>query len=156
MDGKLEINISEYLNDNEIKEIVIDEVRGRIRKMFCSEKEAQRLLSNLSFQIIFDEVDKVIPNSMDIIVDKTQKCINDADMSFYVFRKEDPWDKCSLAYKIMEDCVKSNKDVIEQKVIDSVTSRDFSDDVWDKFEAIGETFMSNIYSFVETMKNKTK
>lgn len=156
MDVKLEINISEYLNDNEIKEIVVDEVRGQIRKMFSSEKEAQRLLSNLSFQIVFDEVDKVIPNSIDVIVDKTQKCINDVDMSFYVFRKEDPWDKCSLGYKIMEDCVRNNKEVIEQMVIDSVTNRDFSTEVWDRFEAIGETFMSNIYSFVEIMKNKTK
>lgn len=156
MDGKLEIDISEYLNDNEIKEIVIDEVRGQIRKMFSSEKEAQRILSNISYQLVFNEVDKVIPNSIETIKSKTEECVKSTDFSFYVFRKADAWDKPSLAYKIMEDTVIKNKDVIEQKVIDSVTNKDFTNDVWDKFEQLGENFMSNIYVFVETMKNKTK
>ena len=52
----MNINPLDYLSHDEIKDIAIDELRNQIRQMFKSETEAQRLLSNLSYQIVFDEI----------------------------------------------------------------------------------------------------
>jgi len=42
--------------------------------------------------------------------------------------------------------------MINQKVKDTITNHDYSDEIWRKFEELGETFISNIYSIVELGK----
>ena len=152
--NKMEINIEDYLSHDEVKEIVIDRIRAEVAKLFNDEENAKRILSNLSYQIVFDEVDKIIPNSKDVICQKTVNVINSKDFSFNVFRKGDAWSKASSAYLIMENTIKENKHLIEEKVKSTIENRDYTDDVWAKFEELGETFISNIYEIVRLGRQK--
>jgi len=50
--------------------------------------------------------------------------------------------------------VAENKDVMNRKIKDVITNHDYSSEIWEKFEALGESFISNIYDIVELGKKK--
>ena len=152
METTVKINVADYVTENEIKEIVQDEIRQTVRNFFSDEKNAQRLLSNLSYQIVFDEVDKIVPDCRNIIKEKTLEIINKDSFSYNVFRQKSYGSPNSLAYDYIEQTVRECKDMINQKVKDTITNHDYSDEIWRKFEELGETFISNIYSIVELGK----
>ena len=45
----MNINFKDYLSEEEIKEIIIDELRKKAREHFCNEKEFTRILTNISY-----------------------------------------------------------------------------------------------------------
>lgn len=150
---EITVNIENYLSESEIKEIVIDQVRSEVSKLFKNEQEAQRLLSNLSYEIVFNEVDKVVPNSLSLITEKVNDLITSKDLSFYVFY-DGEYSKESLGMTYLKDAIKQNKDLINQKVKDTITNHDYSQEIWNKFEELADTFTSNIYAITELGRNK--
>ncbi len=140
----MEIEIEKYLSEAEIKNIVSDQIRYEVSEFFKTEKNAQRLLSNLSYEIVFNEIDKVIPNSRELVISKTKTVLNDIK-NYQVFRDASYGSDKSLGYKIMEESVKYNKDLINEKVKETITSKDYSKEIWDRYEAMAESFMSNFY-----------
>jgi len=141
------INITDYLSQEEIKSIVADQLRESIKAMFKSESDAQRLLSNLSYQIVFDEIDKVIPNSRELVIEKTTSILKDIK-SYQVFRDASYGGKTSLAYDILTNTVRNNVALIDQKVKEKITNHDYSDEIWSRYENLAESFISNIYEIV--------
>lgn len=149
---KTEINVEDYLSQDEIKQIVIDQVKSEVRELFKTEENAKRILSNLSYELVFNEIDKVIPNSRQLIIEKTTSILNNIQ-SYSVFRNRD-YGKASLAYELMEQAVRENKDLLNHKVKETITDKDYSQEIWSKFEELGETFMSNIYAISELGRSK--
>jgi hypothetical protein len=155
----MEIKIEDYLNHDEIKEVVIDELRNQIRKHFSNEENANRLLINLSYAIVKDEVDKIVPNHQEVLVKRVAEIINsESSTSFCVFDFDSfgSGRNKSLGAKIVEETVAENKQLIKEKVIESITNKDYSEEAWNKFEVLAESFTSNIYDFVDAMRNKNK
>lgn len=151
----LNIDVADYLSPQEIKELIQEQLRSEIHSFFRDEKNAQRLLSNLSYQIVFDEIDKVVPNSQQLVVVSTTKVLKDIK-SYSVFRDASYGSAPSLAYKYMEDAVRNNKALIEQQVVATMTSKDYSNEIWSKFEELGETFASNIYEITRLGRDNKK
>ena len=145
--AQIQIDITEYLSAEDIKEACIEQLKWEISNHFKNEENAKRLLSNLSYQIVFEEVDKIIPNSKDVIVSKTIELIKEGS-NYNVFRDRSYGSEASLAYRIMEQAVNDNKHLINEKVKDTITNKDYSEEIWAKFEQLGETFISNIYEIV--------
>lgn len=54
----------------------------------------------------------------------------------------------------MENSVRDNKDLINEKVKETITNSDYNKEIWDKFEELGENFMDNIYTIVELGRKK--
>jgi hypothetical protein len=152
----MEINVENYLNHNEIKEIVQDELRNQVRQLFKNEQEAQRLLSNLSYQIVFNEVDKVVANSQDIIVKKTTDLVNDVK-SYTVFRYNylggSPENNGA---RILEQAIIDNKHLINEKVKETIINKDYSEKIWETFENLADTFITNIYEITRLGREKNK
>lgn len=140
----MEIQIEKYLSEDEIKQIVTEQLRNEVSAFFKSESNAQRLLSNLSYEIVFAEIDKVIPNSQQLVTDKTMEVLNDIK-SFSVFRDASYGGSKSMAYNIMENAVKNNVDLINEKVKETILNKDYSEKIWDTFEQLADNFISNIY-----------
>ena len=154
---KKEIEIENYLSYNEIKEIVQDELRNQIRQLFKNEQEAERLLSNLSHEIVQQEVEKIVPNHQEKIVKKVASIINDKDISFYVFRHHYSTDAPqSTGAKILDEAVKANKELINEKVKETIINKDYSEIIWDKFENLADTFITNIYEITRLGREKSK
>ena len=149
----MNIDFKDYLSDSEVKEIVSDTLREEVRKHFRDEENAKRLINNISHQIIWDEVDNILPNSKQTIIDNVVKTIKEKeDMSFYVFYNGD-YGKKSLGYQIMEETVKENKEVIKENIAKTITDFDYKSEVWDLFEKLGSDFIDIIYKISSMGRN---
>jgi len=154
METTISFNISEYLTDLEIKELVKDQARAEIQKLFRNEENAQRILSNLSYKIVFDEVDKIIPNSIDVIAKKTLEIVDKQDYGYLVFRKKDGYNTNSFAYDVIEKTVIQHQARIQEKTADAIINADYSEKILDKFMGVAENFMSNIYDLIDLAKKR--
>jgi hypothetical protein len=151
----MEIKIENYLNHDEIKETVQDELRRQVRKHFENEENAKRLLSNLAYHIVQEDVDKIIPNYENELITKVISLLNNKDISYHLYNFHyDNGKAVSAGAKIIEQTVLENKDIIKQKVIDSILNKDYSEQAWNKFESLAEDFKANIYDFVEQMRKR--
>ena len=152
----MDIKITDYLQQHEIKEIVSDELRIQIGKHFRDEENARRLLSNLAYQLVSEEVEKIVPNYEKELVEKVVSLLNDKKaVSYRLFDFDyNTGNAKSLGARIVENTVRENQQLIKDKVIDTIQNTDYSDEALIKFESLAEEFTSNIYSFVELMRSK--
>ena len=115
----MEINIKDYLSDEEIKHIAEGEVASAIRQRLNSEKEVERILSNLSYRHVFDAIDKTLgTDAMRFIEEKTLKEIKKLN-DFHIFRPGSVFEKKSEAYKHIDKAVEENAHIINEKVKES-------------------------------------
>lgn len=152
----MEINFKDYLSDDEVKEIVQDELRNQVRKFFSgTEENTQRLLSNLAYAIVRDEVDKIVPNYEEDLVNKVAELIKGKDLSFHVFNYHYSTNApTSFGSKLIEQTVKENQQLIKDKVVKTIQEADYSEQALMKFESLADDFTSNIYDFVDLMRTK--
>lgn len=153
----MEIKIEDYLSNDEIKIIVADEIRNNISSYFKNEENANRLLINISYEIIKDEINKIVPDYENVIIDKTVSIIKDESsigFCLFDFDKFGSGRAKSLGAKIVEQAVSENQQLIKDIVVKNIQNRDYSEDAWIKFESLAEQFTSNIYDFVELIKSK--
>jgi hypothetical protein len=131
----MEINPHNYLSHDEIKEICQDELRNQVKAFFKTEKEAQRLLSNLAYEMVDQEVSKIVPDYKSELVEQVNKILKDNSSLNYVILNYDFHSGAprSAAAKIIEQTVKENTELIKQRVIESIKNRDYSEDTWNKF-----------------------
>ena len=114
----MNINFKDYLSEEEIKEIIIDELRKEARNHFCNEKEFTRILTNISYYELWKKIEEEVPNSQYIIKEKVKEKLNEIS-SYDILRKKGEFnDSNSLAYDILEKYVDENKNIIEDKVKD--------------------------------------
>lgn len=112
----MDVNILDYLSEEEIKEICIDEIRSKIRSTF-KEPDVARVISNSAYYKYYDLVDEHITEEhKETIIETVEKCVNDAK-SYNVFRyhylTEEPK---SLASKLLEQTINDNKEKIVNNI----------------------------------------
>lgn len=122
----MEIDISQYLSEEDKKRIAEEEYRSVIRSVVAVDKE--RILSNAAYTVVQKMIDEQFGEDMNtILVDKTIAIIQGMS-DFNVFKRKDAWDKDeSKGYKYLQDAVESNKGLIEDKVAEIIQSLDASD-----------------------------
>ena len=152
----MDIKITDYLQQHEIKEIVSDELRAQIREHFRNEENARRLLSNLSYQLVSEEVEKIVPNYEKDLVEKVVSLLQDKQsLNYRLFDFDyNTGNAKSLGAKIVENTVRENQQLIKDKVINTIQNADYSEEALIKFESLAEEFTSNIYEFVEMMRDR--
>ena len=113
----MNINIEDYLSDDEIKEIVKEELREKI-KSNIERNGVIRFISNIGYQNVFEIINKEIPEYENLVKEKTKEVIEGLT-SFSVFRKADLVEReDSLGQKYLEKAIEDNKDIINNKVIE--------------------------------------
>lgn len=80
----MDIKFEDYLSDSQIREILESELREQVRAHFKSEQNAERLLSNLAYGMVYDEIDKILPNYHSNLVSKVEEMIKEPS-SFNLF-----------------------------------------------------------------------
>ena len=140
----MNINIMDYLSNEEIKEICKDELRCNIRKIFSNEKETTRIITNLSYYELWKEIEKEVPNCKELIKEKTIEQLNNIS-SYDVLRRKDIYEsKNSVAQDILEECVIKNSDIIEKKVkciLNALSKTDIKYDI----KGIIEEYIENLF-----------
>lgn len=125
---EIKIDIENYLSEEEIKEICKDEMRCIISEQFRKEADVDRVISNLSYEFLFRQISESIgEDAVALIKSKVKKLLQDDGIIKYeLFRKEDAWGRSeSVGYKILQQSIKDNADLINEKVKEAIGAYDF-------------------------------
>jgi len=158
----VDVNINDYLSEEDKKEIAIDVFRQQVKKeLFNSndgtvqaDSEVQRIIGNITHEVVFTEVQKYIPDAKEQIIGKVKKALA-KDLNYEVFRKKDAWDKEeSLAITYIKEEVKANEEVFKTRIKDMIANYDLeptlNEEVANKFDKLAET----MYGLSELFNNK--
>lgn len=113
----MNINIEDYLSDEEIKQIVAEEFREKVRESI-RRNGVTTFIANIGYQNVFKIINNEIPEYENLVKNKTKEVIEGLT-SYSVFRKADLVDReDSLGQKYLEKAVEDNKNIINNKVIE--------------------------------------
>ena len=123
------INITDYLSEEEMKEIAIEEFRARLRGN--SQQDIERIASNAAYKVIWKAIDEIYDGEVDkVLKDKVIEILSDLS-TFNVFAKPNAWDRAENApYTTLCDVVKEHRGELDEKVkqsISQLTKKDMKD-----------------------------
>lgn len=133
----IDINIEDYLSEEEIKDECKMAIRHSIYDKYKKEAELDRLISNLSYEFIFTEISQCINEDVETLIrNKVIELLKDgSSIRYELFRKADAWDReTSVGYKILEQAIKDSENLIREKVTTVINNYDFgsSQEIYDK------------------------
>ncbi len=113
----MEINIEDYLSKEDIKEIVIDEVKRHVRNVIgnvsVSSDKSSVLISQLAKNLAKEGVQEIIPNFKELINSQIESEIKKITLSdFFVSSFE--WS--NPGNKILNGVLSDNKELLDAKV----------------------------------------
>lgn len=141
----MKINIKDYMSDEEIKAIIEDEIVRETRRTLCNEKEITRILTNISYYELWGKIEEEVPNCQEIIKEKTKEQMLDIS-KFDIFQKRDDFleYKDSLAQQFLNESVKENKNIIDDKVKTIMNELSLTDIKYD-ISSIIEQHIDNLF-----------
>lgn len=127
----MEINIDNYISEEEKREIALEIFRDKIKEAFGGDeytdsgKERDRVVKNAVAQWITDYIESnLTEDDKEIIKKNVRESIERESYSFYIFKRPDVWDRTEYtAYKIITQAVKDNEDFIKAKVTESIIKK---------------------------------
>ncbi len=145
---QVEININDYLNEAEIKEIVLDEFRERIKDQLKRYGNIDVLFANIGYNTFIEAGSKVIGLTENEIQDKivqhlTSLFNDDKIYRLQVFRRKDAY-TCAedgIDTKILDDVLSKSRPIIERKVNELIEKY--------KFPELKEEICDTIYECIE-------
>jgi hypothetical protein len=126
---EIKINVEDYLDKEEIKELISYEISK------SAKNDAERILSNTAYGVVFEAVDKALDNNAkDIIKEKVLDCINNLS-EFDVFRRANAWDKeSSVGQEIVDKALVDNTSEIYGRVKSAIDSINIEGKIEEKIE----------------------
>lgn len=130
--AELTVNIRDYLTDAQIAEVCKEEIRRQIRMQFSnnSEETNTRLISNISYVEVFNEISESIGADAREMLKKAVKRIleNDSSVKYVLFqRKDNFYPRNSPAVDMMDEIVAENRGLMEEKVREAIDDFNFVD-----------------------------
>lgn len=112
----INIDIKDYVSEEEIKDIIGDEIRRSVRYHMNNEAELSRIITNISYKELWKQIELEVPNCEKTLKEKTIERIRNIS-DYDIFRRKDSYGaEDSLATKLIDECVKENKNIINDKV----------------------------------------
>lgn len=116
MNMNINIDIKDYVSEEEIKDIIGDEIRRSVRYHMNNEAELSRIITNISYKELWKQIELEVPNCEKTLKEKTIERIRNIS-DYDIFRRKDAYGaEDSLATKLIDECVKENKNIINDKV----------------------------------------
>lgn len=126
---ELKINVYDFLDEDEIKDIVVQEFKNSIRRELNSH-EFERHMSNITYLDVYEEVDKITPNYKETIAEKVVETISKDIGTYIIFRNDDAYgNKKSIGQKILDELVVENKEKIKVEV-EKVLNKFYEEDLY--------------------------
>lgn len=161
---KTTIDINEWITDEEKKEIITDVFKERIENCLfkknkgdlISDSEIQRILGNVSYNVIMNKLSEYIPDLENKLIEKVTKTISEKDISFYVFRENnsDYLEKESLATSIINETVKNNEKKIIENVEKAINGFNYKKKVAEKISCLFDSIADKMYSLSDLFERK--
>lgn len=117
----MKVDISKYISEDEIKQMVHDEIRESIQRKI--KEDIDRIIVNSAYEAVWNAVDENFDmNSQQVLKDKIINIINDMT-SFNVFKSPNAWEReINMPYGLLMQTVKNNTDLIEEKVKSEISN----------------------------------
>lgn len=139
---KIEFEVSDYLNENEIKKCIMAGIVRSIDGYMANENNFERVMSNLAYKIVWDGIDELMKEKeVDLKSILEEKVIDIIDKLsvFNVFNTGGLGSKRTYGMDMIDDALKTKKTLIEEKVEQlineySLYSNNFKDDIKDIVE----------------------
>ena len=113
-----EIKVDDYLTEDEIKDIVIDEVRSSVRSK--NEENLTRIIKNASHYWFHDIVSEVMGENFNEKIEEQVKEILSKVSSYTIIRDVSYGEKPSKAYLLMQEYVEKHKSILENRVKEKI------------------------------------
>ena len=140
----MNINIKDYISEEEIKDIIKDEIRRSVAYYMNTEAELSRIITNISYKELWKQIESEVPNCETLLKQKTIERIRQLS-SYDVFRRKDIYGvEDSLATKLIDECVKENKNIINDKIKNIFNELSNSDLKYD-IQGILEEYIENLF-----------
>ena len=125
----VEIDINDYLSEDEKKQLCINYVKETLRG---DSHHEERVLSNMAYEAAFAILDSVLtPEMMETIRAKATEQITKVS-DFGIFRKKDAWgQEDSPAYVEVQKAVNEHKHLINPIVKQAILDHDYEKDLPD-------------------------
>ena len=118
---KLEININEYLSNDEIKQAIIDEIKASTRLKMATDTDTSRIISNACYEMASELCDEQLNTPIKKIIEKKVLEIVNNLSSYTVFSKPDAWDRQpNNMYLFLQKTIEGHKGLIGQIVADNI------------------------------------
>lgn len=121
-------NIDDYLSQERKTEIAEEMFRDQIRFELQRPGSLDRIMSNISYYAVFQEIDAAVTDGGETlrekIRDRTYEHLNKG-RNYGIFRSKDSWSDASAATKIVEQFVSERKDLIEERVQQAIKQMPF-------------------------------
>lgn len=129
----IEIDIMDYVSEDEIKDAILGSIANYARQQ--TEGWYTRVLTNVAYHEIFDEIDKELESTTakEIIKSKVKELISEDNM-YGIFRDKRMYGYNSVGQEILEECVKDNRDLINKRVVEKINDypfRELEDEIGD-------------------------
>jgi hypothetical protein len=127
---KIEINISDYLSEDDKIEIAKDAFKELVKTELITQfeqdkrtqskrmKDYERIVSNSIFYYLESEIDKLIDaDTKELIREGVLKTIKKQDYNYSLFRTKSSWDtEISPAQQVLIEAVNESKDSMKEKI----------------------------------------
>ena len=152
---EMNIKISDYLSEDEIKEIVKEEFRSRLRNHFDSEYNIGRIITNCAYRNLGEELEKLVPNYKKSLGDNIKNIFESKDSIRYELFSNDIFsNRKSSGEVLIEEYLKNNKKLLEDKIKETILGRDLSDKIYEKATNLIDEMGNNMYEFINLLKEK--
>lgn len=133
----MEIKIEDYIERDEIKEIIKEELRESV-KLSIKRNGVSTYIANIGYHNVFEIINNEIPGYEEMLKEKIKEIIGELS-NFCVFRKADFVDReDSLGQKYLEQAVENNKNIINSRVIEIMQNLSKEDIAYEITEIIEE------------------
>jgi len=166
----MKIDIDEYLSEDEKKELAKESFKELCKTallpegatMKIAESEIARIAGNAAYAAVIDEMNSLYDTDMKTkIADKIKAILSGDCLRFEAFyHSEHGYGQDGLARTIMNECIKQNRAVIEEKVKTAIEEFDYSPAVANEvskfFEDMADDFCTAAYKIRDMIIPRAK
>ena len=142
-----EIKVDDYLTEDEIKDIVIDEVRSSVRSR--NEENLTRIIKNASHYWFHDIVSEVMGENFNEKIEEQVKEILSKVSSYTIIHDGSYGEKPSKAYLLIQEYAEKHKSILENRVKEKIENlSEFNILGYGRREEIANSVSQAIYDVV--------
>ena len=162
--SKVEININKYLSEEDKKSLATDVFKDYIKESLfggksevVTDSEIQRIIGNISHDIVMREVQKHIPDFEHLIKSKVRKVITKDDLSYQVFKRRSAWEsKESKAITYLNEVIEEQKEVFQSRIKEAISMYDFTDTILKEVSNHVTNMSESLYDLALLIGSKDK
>lgn len=145
------MSVEEYLSEDQKREIAEEMFRDKVRAELNRPGSLDRIMSNISYYAVFQEVDAAVEGGGETIREKIRdrafEVINKG-RNYDVFRSRTAWSDASTATKIVEELLQEKRELIRDRVTQAIKDMPF-EKVKDEIRYVMRERIDNLLAGIE-------